>query len=56
MASGIGAGSKRKRVNEEMGRNAKTAPIRDDMFSAALLQGIDTVADTPTDPPADPIL
>ena len=44
MASGIGAGIKRKRAHEELGRNIKNAPTHDDTFSAALLQGIDNVA------------
>ena len=41
MVTGMGAGSKRKRMNEDMGRHVKTAPTHDDTFSAALLQGID---------------
>ena len=40
----MGAGSKRKRVNEDMGRNVKTAPTHGGTFSAALLQATDTVA------------
>ena len=42
--STMSAGSKRKRGNEEMGRNVKSM-ANDDSFSAALLQGIETSDD-----------
>jgi hypothetical protein len=45
MPPGMGVGNKRKRANEEMGRNVKTSHTTDqDTNYAALLQGIDTAA------------